>query len=225
MTLLEHIAEGRTDLVFEYLAQGHSARSTDATGVSLAQWCAYYGDVSAIKFLLANGESLEALGDNYDLNAACFHGHWRLCKFFLEYGADSNRRLLDTGETPLHAALCTTKRLKPNMVMKVLLAHGASPNLATKEAVETGSFMRDVRTKGETPLHRAAAFGDEESIQMLLDAGAKVDAKDMHGDSPLSWASWHLRPVSILRKLCYGNFRIRPDYTGMEANLAGRPNV
>jgi palmitoyltransferase len=193
--------------------------------VSLAQWCAYYGDVSAIKFLLANGESLETLGDNYDLNAACFHGHWRLCKFFLEHGADVNRRLLDTGETPLHAALCTTKRLKHNMVMKVLLAHGANPNLATKEAVETGGFMRDVRTKGETPLHRAAAFGDEESIQMLLDAGAKVDAKDMHGDSPLSWASWHLRPVSILRKLCYGNFRIRPDYRGMEANLAGRPNA
>jgi ankyrin repeat protein len=197
MTLLEQIAEGRTDLVFEYLAEGHSARATDADGVSLARWCAYYGDVSAIKFLLANGESLESLGDNYDLNSACFHGHWRLCKFLLERGADANRSAADNGETALHAALCTTKRVKHNLVMKVLLAHGANPNVATKEGVETGGFMRDVRTKGETPLHRATAFGDEESIQMLLDAGAKIDAKDMHGDSPLSWASWHLRPVSL----------------------------
>jgi ankyrin repeat protein len=225
MTLLEQIAEGRTDLVFEYLAEGHSARDTDSNGVSLIQWCAYYGDVSAMKFLLANGDSLEALGDNYDLNAACFHGHWRLCKFFLEHGADANHPLPDSGETPLHAALCTTKRLTRNLVMKVLLAHGANPNVTTKESVETGGFMRDVRTKGETPLHRAAAFGDEESIQMLLDAGAKIDAKDMHGDSPLSWASWHLRPVSILRKLCYGDFRIHPEYTGMEANLQGRPEI
>jgi uncharacterized protein len=85
--------------------------------------------------------------------------------------------------------------------------------------------MRDVRTKGETPLHRAAAFGDEESIQLLLDAGAPIDAKDMSGDSPLSWASWHLRPIAILRKLLYENFRIHPDDgKGMAANLLGKPH-
>jgi hypothetical protein len=28
-------------------------------------------------------------------------------------------------------------------------------------------------------LHRAAAFGTEATIQMLLDAGARADAKDM----------------------------------------------
>ena len=68
----------RTDLVFEYLAAGHPANSADAHGVSLIKWCAYYGDVSAIRFLLANGESLESLGDDLGLNAAAFHGHWRL---------------------------------------------------------------------------------------------------------------------------------------------------
>ena len=70
--------------------------------------------------------------------------------------------------------------------------------------------MRDCRTKGETPLHRAAAFGTEEAIQLLLDAGALVDTTDMNGETPLSWASWHLRPASILRKLCYGRFSIHP---------------
>ena len=108
MALLDEIADGRTDLVFEYVAQGNAASSADADGVSLLRWCAYYGDVSAIKFLLANGATLNALGENYDLNAASFHGHWRLCKFLLERGADANRPLPDTGETPLHAALCTT---------------------------------------------------------------------------------------------------------------------
>jgi uncharacterized protein len=225
MPILDELVDGRTDLVFEYLAEGHAAHSVDADGVSLIQWCAYYGDVSAIKFLLANGESLNALGNNYGLDAACFHGHWRLCQFLLERGADANRPLPDTGETPLHAALCTTTRLAHNLVMKVLLANGANPNCATKGNVETGGFMRDVRTKGEMPLHRAAAFGDEEAIQMLLDAGAVIDAKDMNGDSPLSWASWHVRPAAILRKLCYGNFRIRPDYGGgMAANLLGKPH-
>ena len=89
----------------------------------------------------------------------------------------------------MHAALCTTERLVHNRVMRVLRAAGANPNCFTKPSMETGGFLRDCRTKGETPLHRAAAFGDEESIQLLLDAGAAVDAKDSNGDTPLSWAS------------------------------------
>ncbi len=225
MALLDEIADGRTDLVFEYLAEGHAAHSADANGVSLVQWCAYYGDVSAIKLLLAKGASLDSLGDDFGLTDACFHGHWRLCQFLIERGADVNLPEPDTGETPLHSALCTTERLAHNLVMKVLLAHGANPNCVTKEGAETGGFMRDCRTKGETPLHRAAAFGDEESVGLLLAAGAVIDAKDMNGDSPLTWASWYLRPDSILRQLCYGGFRIGPERASMRANLLGRPHV
>ena len=70
--------------------------------------------------------------------------------------------------------------------------------------------MRDCRTKGETPLHRAAAFGSDETIQMLLDAGAVIDAKDANGDTPLSWASWYGRPAYILKMLCYDRFNIHP---------------
>lgn len=224
MSLLEEIVDGRTDLVFEYLAEGHAATLTDKDGVSLIQWCAYYGDVSAIKHLLANGATLELLGENLDLGAASFHGHWRLCKFLLERGANPNHASADTGETPLHATLCNTNRLSRNLAMKVLLAHGANPNARTKPGVETGCFMRDCRTKGETPLHRAAAFGDEEAVQMLLDAGATIDAKDANGDSPLSWASWYARPNTILRKLLYGDFRIHPQNRGMDRNLQGDPH-
>jgi uncharacterized protein len=210
-TILDQIADGRTDLVFDYFSAGHAANSADRSGVSLIKWCAYYGDVSAIGFLLANGESLQSLGENLDLNGAAFHGHWRLCQFLIEHGADVNKPLPDTIETPLHAALCTANRLAHDLVLKVLLASGANPNCVTKVSAETGGFMRDCRTKAETPLHRAAAFGNEETIQMLLDAGATIDAKDMQGDSPLTWASWHLRPNAILRKLCYGGFHIRPN--------------
>lgn len=223
--MLDRIVEGRTDLVFDYLAEGHPARSADSSGVSLIKWCAYYGDVSAIRHLLANGESLKSLGDNLGLNGAAFHGHWRLCQFLIENGADVNQPQPDTGETPLHVALCKTNRTAYDLVVKILLGHGANPNCATKASVETGCFMRDCRTKAETPLHRAAAFGTEETIQLLLEAGAAIDAKDMNGDSPLSWASWYQRPDSILRKLCYGNFSIRAGRRSMEAYLLGEPRV
>ena len=220
-SLTESIANGRTDLVFELLSQGHPAHTRDAAGTSLIEHCAYYGDVSAIRYLLGQGESLTALGEKLGLNAAAFHGHWRLGQFLLERCAAVNASIPETGETPLHACLCTTDRLAYDRVLAVLLAAGADPNLATRHGVETGGFMRDCRTKGETALHRAAAFGEEHTIQMLIDAGAKVDMKDANGDSPLAWASWYVRPASILRLLCYGSFRIRPGSKAMRANLLG----
>lgn len=220
--MLERIAEGRTDLVFEYLAEGHPPDSRTSDGASLIQCCAYYGDVSAIRFLLARGESVRSLGNDLGLNDAAFHGHWRLCQFLLEGGADANLRNPNTGETPLHAAL-SSHRAEQHLVVEVLLASGANPNQPTNPGVETGAFMRDCRTRGETPLHRAAAFAGEDTIQLLLDAGARIDAKDANGDSPLGWASWYLRPDSILRKLLYGDFSIRPKRLSMEAYLLGRP--
>jgi ankyrin repeat protein len=219
------LVDGRTDLVFELLQAGCPADAKDESGIALIQHCAYYGDVSAMKFLLAHGEPLNSLGENLGLNAASFHGHWRLCKFLLEKGADVNEPLQDTGETPLHAALCTTDRIVYDRVVKVLLSHGADPNCATRPGVVTGAFMRDCRTKGETPLHRAAAFGDSETIKLLLDAGALIDARDTNGDTPLSWASWYSRPATILRQLCYGEFRIHPQNRDMRANLLGDPHV
>lgn len=222
--MLERIADGRTDLVFDYVAQGHAATEKDANGVSLIQRCAYYGDVSAIRFLLANGESLSSLGADSGLGDAAFHGHWRLCEFLIESGADVNRASPDTGETPLHIALCSHQRPASDLVVKVLLAHGADPNCRTMPSIETSGFMRDARTRGETPLHRAAAFADENTIQLLLDAGASVAAKDMNGDSPLTWASWYVRPAPILRKLCYGEFRINPERQSMERYLLGHPH-
>ncbi len=221
--MIDKISDGRTDLVFEYLEEGHGADSVDKDGVPLIKWCAYYGDVSAIKYLLLRGESLRSLGENFDLNGAAFHGHWRLSQFLIERGADANHPLDDTGETPLHAAL-VSNRLAHHNVAKVLTAAGANPNSATKPGVETGAFMRDCRTKGETPLHRAAAFAGEETIQLLLNAGAVIEARDMHGDTPLSWASWYQRPDSILRKLCYGNFSVRAGRLSMEAYLLGKPH-
>ncbi len=235
--MLQRIVDGRTDLVYEYVAVGHAPQSSDSHGVPLIKWCAYYGDVSAIRFLISQGDSLEALGDNLDLNGAAFHGHWQLCQFLVEQGADVNHPLPETGEVPLHAALCQSDRHTSEHIIRILLANGADPNRVTKPSAETGSFMRDCRTKAETPLHRAAAFGTERVIQLLLEAGAAIDATDMNGDSPLAWASWYNRPAFILARLCYGGMTVHPEavsrsrgeegtrWGGMQLNLRGRPHV
>ena len=222
--LIKEFEDGRTDLVGPLLEVGGSANFQNQHGVSLIRTCAYYGDVSAMRWLLARGASLQDLGPNLGLSTACFHGHLRLCLLLLEHGANVNDQSDESKETPLHAALCSTDRILYDRVLEVLLARGANPNLPTADGMVTEGFMRDARTKGETPLHRAAAFGEEATVKMLLDAGALREARDANGDTPLSWASWYLRPASILHQLCFGEHRVNPGRNSMRANLIGFPH-
>ncbi|MDA1370826.1 MAG: ankyrin repeat domain-containing protein [Proteobacteria bacterium] len=206
--MFNEIIKGRTYLVAEYLAQGNPANSADRKGVTLIRWCAFYGDVDAVNTLVEAGESLQALGENLDLNGAVFHAYPDLCTYLVEQGANVNYALPTTGETALHSALCKHSTPEFETIIEFLLQQGADPNAKTTPGIETGSFMRDVRTRGETPLHRAAAFASNRCIDMLLKAGALKDIADVNGDSPLSWASWYLRPRSILAKLCYGDYKV-----------------
>lgn len=221
--LLDRIAAGRTDLVLDLLAAGGTATDADARGNRLIQWCAYYGDVGAVRLLLSQGETLQALGADLGLGGAAFHGHWQLCQFLLESGAPVGGVPSGSGETPLHSALCSDDRMRYDAVVRVLLAAGANPNAATRPGVETGAFMRDCRTRGETALHRAAAFGTADTLQLLLDAGASREARDAHGDTPLAWASWYRRPPEVLRLLCYGEHQVDPRHRGLRAHLVGDP--
>lgn len=209
---------GRTDLVY-----GLGAQALGQYGTDLLRWSAYFGDVTACRVLLGAGLSLDALGDDLGLNGAAFHGHWQLCEFLLESGASARHRDSTTGETPLHSAVTNDDRLRYDQVVKVLLRAGADPNAATNPGVPTGAFMRDARTKGETPLHRAALFGTAETLALLLDSGASREARDAFGETPLAWASWARRPTEVLRTLLYGDHRINPDNKPMHVNLLGAP--
>jgi ankyrin repeat protein len=218
------VANGRTDLIAEILKSEPSEPWLEVEGASLLQWAAYYGDVSAMRMLLDRGEALLNLGPNMGLNAAAFHGHWQLCEFLIESGAQPNFSDPSTGETPLHSGLTNEDRSKYDLVVKVLLSAGADPNAKTVPGAPTGSLIRDGRTRGEGPLHRAAAFGAPGTVRLLLDAGATADQADAQGDTPLAWASWYRRPVEVLRLLLYGEHRIHPAYRTMRENLLGSPS-
>jgi uncharacterized protein len=62
--IASRIATGRTDLVFDHIASGGDPCGADDAGVRIISWCAYFGDVSEIRFLLLHGEKLDSLGVN-----------------------------------------------------------------------------------------------------------------------------------------------------------------
>jgi hypothetical protein len=140
---------------------------------------------------------------------------------WIQQGADANHPESGTLETPSRAALCTPDGIAHNLVLRVLPSAGADPNLATRPNVETGALMCDCRTKAETPLHRAAAFDEEEAIERLLKAGAKLDVKDMHGDTPAVLGQLVRWPTPILLLLCYGEFRVNPRRKSLRAYVLG----
>lgn len=202
------ISRGRTDYILALLNAPNWKEILNEGPIKPLQWLVYYNDTTGLKAVLKAGGTLDSLNLNDELGNAAFFGHWKVCDFLINNGADVNAHVDTTNETPLHNALAKAGRPYYFYVVKLLVEKGANVNAKTIPGVETGAFMRDVRTKGETPLHRAAAYADEKTISYLLEHGADKTSKDANGNTPLSWASEHLRPGTILSLLSYGEFQI-----------------
>ena len=211
-TILDRISRGRTDLVFELLRHPNWQAILSEGDVKPLQWFVYYNDTTALKAVLNAGGDLSSIDIDQELGHSAFFGNWKVVDFLISQGANVNWSVPETGETPLHSSLCKAGRPYFLFVIKLLVENGADVNAKTLPGVESGAFMRDVRTKGETPLHRAAAYGDEAMIQYLIDHGADTQARDARGDSPLTWASEHLRPGSILRLLTFPPHNISENH-------------
>ena len=87
-----------------------------------------------------------------------------------------------TPSNDCHAALFAAAQAGDLDKASDALAAGANPNLHAKSRVATSMFNRNVKLSGETPLHCAAAYGEEDMIQAMLLAGADREAPNAHGE-------------------------------------------
>jgi uncharacterized protein len=196
LKLKEAAFAGDFDEVRRLLDEGTDPNATDEYGSGTL--LTFHPAV--IEYLLARGANPNAQTNENGasvLAGLAFVNALECVRALLRAGADPNRGRDESGETPLHHALATLEHDRTALV-KLLLDHGADPNRRTKPGVPSLNFWRDVRTRGETPLHRAAAFSPRETIELLLAAGADPTLRDVNGDSPLGWASWHLRERTII---------------------------
>lgn len=222
ISIINYIRQGRTDFIIELMKLPDWKDSLEIGAVKLLQWLVYYNDTTGLRAVVENGGTLDSINVHEELGNAAFFGHWKVCDFLINHGANVNYQVDKTLETPLHNALSKAGRPYYFYVVKLLVENGADVNAKTQPGVDTGAFMRDVRTKGETPLHRAAAYSDETTIKFLIENGADKTARDMNGNTPLSWASEHLRPGSILALLAYGKHFISEAHVQINKSDHGK---
>jgi len=164
------------------------------------------------RFLLENGADANRQTNENGasvLAGLCYVAKVDCVKLLLSTRADPNLGRVESGETPLHHVLCGPGSYSEKLeIVTMLLEAGADPNRPARTGIRSFNLMRDVRVRGESPLHRAAAYASLEVIDALLAAGADKSVRDAHGDSPLTWGSLHLRDRGVLKLLCFGEFKI-----------------
>jgi len=141
------------------------------------------GGSDIVALLLAKGADVKAKDNRGDtaLGLAAETGDAAIMRLLLDKGADVNGRNRK-GETPLIQAATSAR---PEAV-RLLLQRGADANVATTwyPSVKNGQ----VALLKLTALHHAATEGPLEMVRDLLDAGAKVNAQDSRGFTPLTMA-------------------------------------
>lgn len=222
LALLKAADGGDTAEIKKRIDQGADPNCRDRWGNTPLSNAAWKGHTKAMDLLLGNGADLgyPCYAENNLLSHAAFNAQVESVKWLLAKGADPKQISGKTGESALHSVISKRGDTRRTEIVRLLVKAGADVNLKTLPGKETAAFMRDAFLKGETPLHRAAAYGDKEMVQILLDAGADPSIKDANGDTPISWGSWHLRPFDLLGLLLYGDV---PGWHGCpNPNLGGK---
>ena len=161
-------------LVEALLARGANPNARLVKGLRLrTSFSARISMVGATPFLLATS--------SLDLN---------LMRFLAEHGADP---LLGTKDntTPLMIAAGLGYYFDRNEEDKKLALEAAKLTLAL------GADVNAVGENGWTALHGAAYAGEDAVVQLLVDKGAKLDAKDKWEQTPLSIAQGLLSPLML----------------------------
>ncbi len=139
-----------------------------------------------VKLLLAKGAKTAVMDRMHvtPLNAATFGNDTATVRLLLDAGADMETPDTFIGLNPLMNA-AGNRNVE---AVKMLMAKGAAVNAVSKTEglpkIQTGT----VEFGGWTPLLMSAAFGPPEAVNVLLNAGARIDAQDYRGFTPLMLA-------------------------------------
>lgn len=179
--LLFAIYNGQRAVVDALLAQGIETNIFEAAAL---------GDTKRVSDLLDDHpNALDAFSDDGfpPLGLAAFFGHADTAAFLLRNGADPDLAATNPMQVrPIHSAVANRNEQIGYTMAKLLIDHGAEVNVA--------------QHGGWTPLHQAAAHGQNEIVRLLLEHGANPQAVSEDGKSPADMArqNSHKSTVKLL---------------------------
>ena len=172
------------------------------------------GNKDIAQLLFAHGANLDATGyeGRTPLHQAAMRNRADIVEWFCAKGVNVNA-VDSVGETPLSISLSQPENsetaIKNNAeTIRILINYGASINHRTREegtllhkAIDRKRkdvidifFSNTVLTSmlkinmGRTPLHWAVSSNSKEMVELLVDHGADVNAKNLQGKTPLYYA-------------------------------------
>jgi ankyrin repeat protein len=161
------------------------------------------GGMEAVRLLLAKGAEVNA-ADNSGATAlmeATTANQEQIVRVLLERGADVNTKHTGVpGVASLLGSPLSTAALNGNAgLVRLFLSRGARVDAISpaNNVVKNGP----IAFGNVTALHMAAAGGSLEAARILLDAGATVNARDIRGITPLTFAVATDRPQPALIRL------------------------
>jgi ankyrin repeat protein len=191
--LMWAIAERHSEVTEELVRHKADVNARSKNG-STALMFAAQGDADSARILLAAGaHPNDAMPDwgGTPLIIASSMGRTNVMAVLLDHGADPN--IVDlNGFTALHAAVRDSdygadraSRTTAAASVKVLLAHGANPNIRIHQEKQSVRTVNEISLEGATPLALAAEVNSLDAIKALVEGGADPLIATEQGTTPL----------------------------------------
>ena len=233
----------------ELLALDADPNTFDEYGYSPLYIATKRGDVNAVRVLLDAGADIDAGRDGSytPLQAAADEGHLAVAQLLVDQGANIEADISDDPRTPLFFAASAGHHQIVDLLLRVHADHevrdddGVTPlhAAASMGHLEVVGSLLDIpginieamtNRHKQTPLHHAAQEGRNNIVRVLLNATARVEAKDRHDKTPLRLAAIAGRADVVRTLLIMGRANIeargKHGYTALHhATIAGQQDV
>ena len=163
--------ENQSDIVVLLIDAGGDVDVKDASGQTPLHAAADQGSFASVKVLLSHGSSVDEVDQagNTALDLALLHNHDEVINLLLEMKDRS-------GLTPLYRAVQAKLEGKGKLVR-------------VEKLLTKGAFVDPQDGEGQTPLYKAIASNDTETVALLVRYGASFAIQAKNGKTPFRYSA------------------------------------